>query len=504
MDQDKVPLITDRYHKWLQKQLQGKGSEVRLLMRRTMNTAIAVRCGVEKISFEELTKNLFFFCSDLRTKEFTRLYEAQIELASINEEKFIKGLHKFYNETAIRIKKENLYQEFFEFISLSMRVRGERILANGARDDEKFAVIDAFQSLLMQQLEYLRPNKFDFSVVLCGQTTDGELMTVKDTLPDFDVPGYEIQDAPYSGKKISSHAEMEEFICATYRRHGFQVHTFEDVEALFNEDKIYTNHHCSLCPYINEYTYDILPDPDHPLSTAIISLLAFRDEKIDGEELIEKLRHRARTLPTNGVEFRLESKEARDVKDLTKCDILSSVLLKELLYDDTVIMLYKVCTYLGDISGYYDTKDGMFYSVLIDAPSFDLYTTSETLSCISTPAWFAETAQKCSRGQRRTAFSTTPPRNRPSRKCLSTLPRSARAASCSICITQNATNQYPLQPESVPETTNTARKKRRFRALSAVSAQGSPRHRKQLPERRRSDTSSPRTRHTCSRSSEEC
>lgn len=26
MDQDKVPLITDRYHKWLQKQLQGKGA----------------------------------------------------------------------------------------------------------------------------------------------------------------------------------------------------------------------------------------------------------------------------------------------------------------------------------------------------------------------------------------------------------------------------------------------------------------------------------------------
>lgn len=326
MDQDKVPLITDRYHKWLQKQLQGKGSEVRLLMRRTMNTAIAVRCGIEKIPFEELTKNLFFFCSDLRTKEFTRLYEAQIELASINEEKFIKGLHKFYNETAIRIKKENLYQEFFEFISLSMRVRGERILANGARDDEKFAVIDAFQNILMQQLEYLRPNKFDFSVVLCGQTTDGELMTIKDTLPDFDVPGYEIQDAPYSGKKISSHAEMKEFICATYRRHGFQVHTFKDVEALFNEDRIYTNHHCSLCPYINEYTYDILPDPDP-----------------------------------------------------AKCDILSSVLLKEFLYDDTVIMLYKVCTYFGDISGYYDTKDGMFYSVLIDAPDFDLYNNFRSL-----------------------------------------------------------------------------------------------------------------------------
>lgn len=379
MDQDKVPLITDRYHKWLQKQLQGKGSEVRLLMRRTMNTAIAVRCGVEKIPFEELTKNLFFFCSDPRTKEFTRLYEAQIELASINEEKFIKGLHKFYNETAIRIKKENLYQEFFEFISLSMRVRGERILANGARDDEKFAVIDAFQSILMQQLEYLRPNKFDFSVVLCGQTTDGELMTVKDTLPDFDVPGYEIQDAPYSGKKISSHAEMKEFICATYRRHGFQVHTFKDVEALFNEDKIYTNHHCSLCPYINEYTYDILPDPDHPLTTAISKLLAFRDEKIDGDELVEKLRHRARTLPTNGVEFHLESKEKREDPDPAKCDILSSVLLKELLYDDTVIMLYKVCTYFGDISGYYDTKDGMFYSVLIDAPDFDLYNNFRSL-----------------------------------------------------------------------------------------------------------------------------
>lgn len=42
-------------------------------------------------------------------------------------------------------------------------------------------------------------------------------------------------------------------------------------------------------------------------------------------------------------------------------------------------MLYKVCTYFGDISGYYDTKDGMFYSVLIDAPDFDLYNNFRSL-----------------------------------------------------------------------------------------------------------------------------
>lgn len=376
MNDKQVPVLTEKYHKWLSKQMQGKAEVIQLMMRRTANTAIAVRCMVADFPFEELSKELFFFCNDIKAKDFTHLYEAQVELAAINEERFIKGLHKFYNETAIRIKKEDLYQEFFEFVSLSMRVRGQSVLESDFRKNNinghKEDVMNAYQSLLMQQLEYLRPNKFDFSVVLCGRTTDGELMTVKDTLPTFDLPGYEVEEKLYQQKGVTANLLQE--IVQAYRRHGFSnINSFEDIENYNQMDRMYTNHHCALCPYINEYTYDILPSPNNALSPRIVPLLAFQDEKIDIEEIIQKLKHRAKTLPTNGVEFYLESESRRNGGDPYARNIMQKVLLKELLYDDTIIMLYKVETFVGDISGYYDTKEGFFFSILLDASERNLY-----------------------------------------------------------------------------------------------------------------------------------
>jgi len=47
--------------------------------------------------------------------------------------------------------------------------------------------------LLLQQVEYLRPNKFDFTCCVCGQTTTGEIMTEKDTHPFLDVIAYEVE-----------------------------------------------------------------------------------------------------------------------------------------------------------------------------------------------------------------------------------------------------------------------------------------------------------------------
>ena len=48
-------------------------------------------------------------------------------------------------------------------------------------------------------------------------------------------------------------------------------------------------------------------------------------------------------------------------------------------HDDTIIMLYKVETFVGDISGYYDTKEGFFFSILLDASERSLYDTIRRL-----------------------------------------------------------------------------------------------------------------------------
>ena len=57
--------------------------------------------------------SLYFYCHDVGMKEFTRVYEAQLELAGANPEKFVSGLHRFHNEMALRIQKQHLYDNFF-------------------------------------------------------------------------------------------------------------------------------------------------------------------------------------------------------------------------------------------------------------------------------------------------------------------------------------------------------------------------------------------------------
>ena len=341
MNDEHFTILLGKYHKWLFKQMQGKPGDMQHMLRRTLNTAVAVRCMIGDIPFEILSKELFFFCNDVHAKAFTRLYEAQIELASIDEDKFIKGLHKFFNETAIRIKKENHYQEYFEFVSLITRLRSQALLDPGyTHDGQKEGIMDAYQSLLMQQLEYLRPNKFDFSVVVCGITTDNEVMTIPDTFPSFDIPGYEVEDIILHGNgKEFSREEMWQLIAHAYRRHGYRVNSFEDVEVYNQKDRIFTNHHSALCAYINEYTYDIFPDPRTPLTPKMTPLLIFHNRGIDEDGLVDKLHRRARTLPTNGVEFKLESEEMRLAPESGKRELIESVLLKELLYDDAIIML---------------------------------------------------------------------------------------------------------------------------------------------------------------------
>lgn len=65
---------------------------------------------------------------------------------------------------------------------------------------------------------------------------------------------------------------------------------------------------------------------------------------------------RSRTVPSNGVIFRFKDG-----------DIIKKVLMKEILYDDKIYMLYRMETMFGDLSGYYDTQTGFMYSVLLDA-----------------------------------------------------------------------------------------------------------------------------------------
>ena len=103
------------------KKLQGLPKPMMILQRRTLNTALDVLHQIDGIAFDELSMSLYFYTADVEMAQFTRSYESQIELAAINPEKFALGLHKFLNEQSIKIRKGNLYDQFFELFYRCVR-----------------------------------------------------------------------------------------------------------------------------------------------------------------------------------------------------------------------------------------------------------------------------------------------------------------------------------------------------------------------------------------------
>lgn len=357
--------------KWILKKTKDKPAPMALLLTRTVSTACMVLTNISEVPFSKLSSALYFFCKDVEASDFTRKYEAQIELAGANADKFAKNLHKFYNDMAREIKEKGQYQAFFEFISACVRARYDTM---EKKSEQEKLVIDSYLSLLLQQTEYLRPNKFDFSVVVCGQTSSGELMVTPDAHPNIDEPAMELERAMMQGNAPATLQELEKKVAETYSRHGFrEVKTLKDIEVISNIDRVFSNHQCALLPYMNEYTFDLFPDAKDAFTTYAIPLYALQTSgEYDVEALQERLRHRSITLPSNGVVFELRDKNGM----LSEAgQPYRSVKMKEMLYDDAIVMIYKAESKEGQLCGYYNTQDGFFYSVLDEAEDKDMFHT---------------------------------------------------------------------------------------------------------------------------------
>lgn len=353
-----------KYWAWFDRKMKDKPMPMRQLQSRTMNTATTVLTALRNVPFEKLSVSLYFFCEDVKTQYFTRLYESQLELAGANPEKFVKGLHKFYTESAHKIKTENLYQEFFEFVSLCTRARYTTKRTSEYAEE----VINCYQSLLLQHTEYLRPDKFNFNVVICGRTTQGEVMTMPDIFPNLDAPNKEMEAYLRKAGTVPKTKEgLDKMVESFFGKYGFKdIKTLEDLQLVTQQDLLYTHHHSALLPYINEYTYDILPDPTRPYTSLLAPFFLIQTPGVDDEQLVSSLKKRARTLPSNGVTFEFNYPEGKEL-------FFQKVLMKEILYGDRIIMLYKFTTSMGDLCGFYDTSDGFLFSVTQECEDRDAY-----------------------------------------------------------------------------------------------------------------------------------
>lgn len=353
MERDKADLIADKlrakYINRMEKKKANKPLAVQIIMDRTFSSAFAILGFLDDIPFNKLTFNVYFFCKDIEFREIVKLYDSQLELAGANQEKFIFGLHSFYNNVSNKLKKENKYYEFAQFIGAALRLQYEK---KEALDEN---IINAYLCLILQTLEYLRTDKFDLNTYPYGVSTNGELLMGPYPLAFSDVPVMEYERLVRNGKKINSSIEHIDLIKGLYRKYGIEINSMADLDVLRQTQQIHCNTASALFPFINEFTYDITT------TTAFESTgIPFEHMLclgVNAASLIEKLKHRNRTLPTNGVRFEIEDPLGE----------IEGLLLKEIVYNDSVYMLYKLELLGSSLSGYFDTNSGFFYSIMRQA-----------------------------------------------------------------------------------------------------------------------------------------
>ena len=367
MNELKRKLTEDSFRWWkqLEKKIRDKPEPLQVLNRRTMNTAISVLQALLGIPYTALSASLYFYCADAGISEFTRQFEAQIELAGANPERFAGQLHSFMTKIGKQIKKEGLMGDFMEYLHICFRLKDEMVNDPNINKD----VINAYLNLIMQVTEYIRPNQFDLNQLVCGMATDGEILTMKDPFPMLDLGGYLVResiDALLKKGIVLQEHEIDQLVCKCYQKYHYNIKDPKEIEEIANSNRAHNSMLTATMPLINEYTSDMLPI--RPFSTWADRMIQITRHDIQWN-ILDLLRQRDRTLPSNGLEIRF-----------TSGHFYQKLFLKEICYRWHIYALYRYETEEGDITGFIDTKTTTFYSAILSETDGELYAAHRDLT----------------------------------------------------------------------------------------------------------------------------
>lgn len=351
-------------NRYVDKKYSNKGVSIWVLHRRVISTAI--QCVAEATDTELDASDVFTFlyhfseCVEGDSRLILKSITGQVELAFSDPYKFAKSLYRFLSNFGDDIKQNSQYEAFFMAFSYAQEHAKHGILVDEV-PTVMIPVTNIIINLFFETLEFLRPNKYNINQIVVGLSTDGKILTMRDPYPMSDVPLYHIEKIA-STKKFRNQQEFRSLIHQEYLKYGYtDIFNELDINALQGENNFLNNMVFSLVQYTNEYTTDMLPEfPFHfPASTTYWHYPIFSGSDEDVAHLFDTTQHkRKRTLPANGAVVRFQDKNS----------LFSSVHIKETYNNDSIILLYKISSEEGgDISGYYNTKTGMFWSPFYNA-----------------------------------------------------------------------------------------------------------------------------------------
>ncbi|MCD7887621.1 MAG: hypothetical protein LUG44_08400, partial [Clostridiales bacterium] len=201
-------------------------------------------------------------------------------------------------------------------------------------------------------------------------STSGEILTVPEFCPHIDSISYELQKMVQDGKKFTSYpAFIAEFQKISAQCGYPEIQTMEQLDEVLGKDRPLTNQRASLCTYINEFTYDMVPKPDATFDGNFEFLSYVHITDIDMSQIEELLMKRAKTLPSNGILFKFEYRETSPVEIETDKRI-TEIFMKEIFHDKHIVMLYNISVNGQILAGYFDTAGQFLSSLLLGTNSF--------------------------------------------------------------------------------------------------------------------------------------
>ena len=113
---DEILDLAEASHRRIDKKYADDPSYI--IRKRVANTATEVIRKVKDLAFSDLATDMYLICDEVGYKFFSSKYRNVIEFAKLHPEKLFDQLYKYLRDTAREIKKNNLLQEFFLFMSV--------------------------------------------------------------------------------------------------------------------------------------------------------------------------------------------------------------------------------------------------------------------------------------------------------------------------------------------------------------------------------------------------
>lgn len=109
------------------KMMEDKDIDTRALMAEAFSVAVQVLARFDGIEPHEVVASVYVFCKDEKYKFISRYFESCVESAALTPDAFAKGLHKWCNALAAKIKNtEGGLKAFAEFASLYRRLQTQK------------------------------------------------------------------------------------------------------------------------------------------------------------------------------------------------------------------------------------------------------------------------------------------------------------------------------------------------------------------------------------------